>query len=297
MKANFDQYRVFRSVAAAGSISRAAAELYISQPAVSQTLRQLEDRLGAELFVRTPRGIRLTSEGEALYSYVEQACSLVEAGEKRIEELKNLEAGEVRIGASDTLCKYFLARELGRFHDRYPDISVRVTNGTSYESLAMLRAGQVDIAFLNQPISAEGVVVRPYLEVNDIFLCGGGYTSLADRALTWEELASLPLIMLDPTSNSRRYVDAFARKMGVELRPSMELGSIDVMVDFVRRGFGVGAVIKQFVGSAPAEGALVQLRVEPEPPPRHIGLATLRNIALSSASQAFVDMLFSGERL
>ena len=291
MKVSFDLYRVFRVSAKAGSLSKAANELYISQPAVSQAIKQLEDRLEVSLFARNSRGIKLTSEGEALYGYIDQACGLIEAGEAYINQLKTLAGGEIRIGASDTLCKYYLLEKLDKYHKKHPDINITVTNRTSFESLELLRAGQVDIAFLNMPITAEGVVVRSCYRVNDCFVCGPKLRHLAESALSWSELSNLPLLLLEKTSNSRRYLDEQALKAGVTLQPGIELGSHDVLVDFAKIGLGIAGVTRQFVQQELNSGELFEIKVTPPLPSRHIGLATMRNISLSFAAQCFVDDL------
>ncbi|MGI5899220.1 MAG: LysR family transcriptional regulator [Christensenellales bacterium] len=293
MKVSFDLYRVFRVSAKAGSLSKAAGQLYISQPAVSQAIKQLEDRLGVALFLRNSRGITLTAEGEALYGYIDQACGLIEAGELHINQLKTLAGGEIRIGASDTLCKHYLLAELDKYHKKYPDINISVTNRTSFESLELLRAGQVDIAFLNMPIAAEGVVVRSCYRVSDGFVCGEKFRRLAGSTLSWEELSRLPLLLLEKASNSRRYLDDQALKAGVTLQPVIELGSHDVLADFARIGLGVAGVTKQFVQKELDSNELFEIGISPPIPTRHIGLATMRNISLSFAAQCFVDDLLN----
>ena len=291
MDISLDLYRVFRITAKAGSISKAARELYISQPAVSQAIKQLEERLGAQLFTRNSRGIALTHEGEALFGYVEQACSLIESAEERMNQLKNLSGGEIHIGASDTICKHFLLPILEKYHHRYPDINIRVTNRTSYESLELLRAGQVDVAFLNMPITAEGVVVRPCGIVNDCFVFSKHYRNYIGQEFTWEEVAAMPLLMLEPMSNTRKYVDEFCSKQGVVLEPQIELGSFDVLLDFAKIGLGVAGVIREFAQKELKNGELFELKLKMPIPPRHIGLATMRGMNVSFAAQSFIDML------
>ncbi len=112
--ANLEYYRVFYHVAKCGSVTKAAAELSLSQPAVSQSIRQLENVLGMRLFVRSARGLTLTAEGKVLYSYAEAGCGQFEAGERNLLQMKNLECGEITIGASDMTLRFFLLWNAGK---------------------------------------------------------------------------------------------------------------------------------------------------------------------------------------
>lgn len=144
MAVKLELYRIFRTVAEEESISAAAKTLFISQSAVSQSIHQLEEQLQVRLFSRQPRGVTLTGEGRVLYDYVRSAISLIETGEEKVQQTRELMMGELVIGASDTVTRSLLLPYLQRFHERYPAIRLKVLNGTSYEALQMLRAGQVD---------------------------------------------------------------------------------------------------------------------------------------------------------
>ena len=127
MAADLDLYSIFCTVARCGSLSRAARELYVSQPAVSQSMHRLEDCLGCTLFTRTSRGITLTSEGRILFSYADKAVNLFAAAEDKLNRMRTLQSGGLMIGASDTLCQFFLLPYLEVFHSQYPEIQLQVT--------------------------------------------------------------------------------------------------------------------------------------------------------------------------
>jgi len=154
MSINLDQYRVFLETARCKSFTKAAEQLFITQPAVSQAIRQLEEYLDAKLFSRSPRGVTLTGEGELLYRYAEGAISLLEGAENRFAEMKALQQGTLRLGASDTLCRHFLIFYLREYARRYPGISLNVTNRTSMETAEMTYSGRVELGFVNLPLEA-----------------------------------------------------------------------------------------------------------------------------------------------
>lgn len=139
MTANLEYYRVFYYVARCSSVTKAAAALSLSQPAVSQSIRQLEKALGSSLFVRSARGISLTAEGKILYEYVEKGYSAFLAGEKRLLQMQNLECGEITIGASDMTLRFFLLPYLERFHEKYPGVRFQITNGPTPATMGLLK--------------------------------------------------------------------------------------------------------------------------------------------------------------
>ena len=171
MTAKLEQYRIFKAIADTGNISRTAKQLYLSQSAVSQSLQQLESALGVRLFSRTARGVTLTAEGSVLYDYAAQALSLLEAGEARIAQSRELLKGELSIGVSSTLTKYYLLPFLRDYHQQYPHIHVRILNGTSRRVLQLLGSGQVELAFATYTPDEREASSRRFLE--DCFLQRG----------------------------------------------------------------------------------------------------------------------------
>ena len=172
---NLEYYKVFYTAARHASLTVAAKELSISQPAVSQTIKLLEEELGAKLFTRVSRGIRLTPEGELLYPFAEQAVKSVEQGEQKLREMLNLDLGEVRIGASDMTLRFYLLPYLEIFHERYPAIKVNVTNAPTPATLELLSKGEIDFGVVSTPFeSGENIQVIPVKEIEDVFVQDAG---------------------------------------------------------------------------------------------------------------------------
>ncbi|WP_138754700.1 LysR family transcriptional regulator [Paenibacillus sinopodophylli] len=292
MIVNMEWYRVFYWTAKTGSLSRAAEQLFITQPAVTHTIKQLEAKLGGPLFFRMAKGVKLTAEGEVLYRYIEQAYRFMETGEKMLAEMHNLQSGEISIGASDTLCRHYLLPYLEKFHADYPEIRIRVTNRTTPETIALLKAGQIDFGIVHMPASDSKLVFRASHPLQDILVCGRAYTTEpTGPSMQLEELAAQPLLLLEKGAGTRGYLDEYAESHGVKLSPELELGSFDLLAQFAHSGFGLAFLIREYIKDELASGALVEIPLIPPIPARSIGIATLRGVPQSAAAKRFLELL------
>lgn len=291
MAADLDLYSIFCTVARCGSLSHAARELFVSQPAVSQSMHRLEDFLGCTLFTRTSRGITLTSEGRMLYSYADKAVSLISAAEDKLNRMRTLQSGGLMIGASDTLCQFFLLPYLEKFHSQYPEVQLQVTNRTTPETVELLKIGKVDIALVNLPIEDSALSVRECLQVHDVFVASERFAHLKDQQVTLEALSREPLVLLEQASNSRKYLDDFCGLSGITLHPEIELGAHSLLVEFARIGLGIACVTREFAADALKQGTLFELTLEKPMPPRAIGLISLEGVPLSAAADRFIQIV------
>jgi len=297
MVQNLEWYRVFYFTAKTGSLSKAAAELFITQPAVTQTIKQLEAQLGGQLFFRTSKGVTLTAEGEALYQYIEQAYNFIRNGERKIAGMHQLTDGEIRIGAGDTLCKHVLLPHLADFHNAYPSIKIHVTNRTTAETLQLLKQGQLDLGIVNMPVTDKSVVIREMMQIEDCLIAGDAFRHLGRHRLAWEELMTYPIMLLERGSATRSYLDRFAEQQGMVLKPEIELGSVDLLVEFARRGFGLAFVVKTFIEDELASGQIHQIHLKKPIPKRGIGLATLKDVPLTAAAVTFMQRIMASTAL
>ncbi|SDW56802.1 LysR family transcriptional regulator [Paenibacillus sp. CF384] len=293
MSINSEWYRSFYWTAKTGSLSRAAEKLHITQPAVSHILKQLESALGGQLFFRSAKGVVLTAEGDVLFRYIEQAFSFIESGEKRIAEMHNLDSGEIRIGASDTLCKHYLMPFLEQFHHQFPQVRIHVTNRTTPETIDLLTDGKIDFGIINLPASNAKIDIKRSLPQQDCLVGSKKYADLAGSTtpLNVHELYRYPLLMLEPGGSTRRHLSEWAAEHGVQLQPELELGSIDLLLQFASRGFGLAFVIRNYIEQELASGELFEIPLQPPLPERYIGIATLRGVPLSAAANRFLSML------
>jgi LysR family cyn operon transcriptional activator len=292
MNISFELYRVFYIVAQAGSISRAAKELFISQPAVSQSIKQLEEKLGGQLFIRTAKGIILTTEGEVLFRYIKQAYNLIVTAERKFSEMQNLLNGEIKIGASDTLCRYYLIPHLEKFHRAYPEIRIQVTNRTTAEIISQLKSGKVDLGIINLPLEDESqLLIREGDTIQDCFVGGPNYRFLSGQELCLRDLARYPILLLDQDTVTRKFINRFLTEYGVTIVPEVELGSIDLLVEFAKIGLGLSLVVKSFISNDLEQGKLFEIKLKESIPTRKIGVATLKEVPLSAAAKKFIEIL------
>lgn len=292
LQINMEYYKVFYHVARLKSFTLAAEALYISQPAVSQSMKQLEEALGGALFSRNARGVTLTPEGEVLYTYVSKGYETLLAGERKFLELLNLETGEIRIGASDMTLQFYLLPHLERFHKLYPKIRIKITNAPTPVTIENLLDNKIDFGVVSSPIEA-----RPHLSavpvgrIEDIFIAGPKYDHLSKKELELDELTHYPIICLEQNTSTRIGTDTFLEKQGVVLTPEFELATSDLIVQFAARNLGIGCVMKAFAEKALSEGQVFQLIIRPPLPPRDILILTGSRSPISPAGKKLLNLL------
>ena len=291
MSVKLELYRVFKEVAEAGNITAAAQTLFISQSAVSQSIKQLEAELQTRLFARNSRGVTLTADGRMLYEYVRSAMGLLETGEEKLSQSRDLQMGHLTIGASDTVTSQFLLPYLDRFHRQYPAIHIQIISGRSHKVLGLLQSGKVDIAFASTPQEGASLETFPCLATHSIFVAGAEYPCDFDHVYTLEEIARFPLILLERKASSRLYLEKYFLQNGRKLNPEIELGARSLLVDLAAIGFGVAGVTEEFVRRELESGRLRKLRTSFDIPPRSVDLCVLRDVPLTSAAQRFSDFI------
>lgn len=291
MSIRLELYKIFDKVAECGSFSKAANELYMTQPAVSQSIAQLEDELKVRLFTRIPRGVRLTNEGKTLFEYTSSAISLLDTGEKKIKESRNLNEGELKIGVSDTISRYYLLPYLECFYRDYPKIKLKIINRTTDDLRNLIKSGEIDIGICNLPIEDNSLYIRKCKDIHDIFIGGEKYKDLASKSITYDQLLKYPLIFLDNRSRSRQYVEEYLFSKGIKINPEIELGSHDLLLEFAQIGLGLACVVKEFSENYLSEERLYEINLTESIPKRSIGICSLRGVSLSPASRKFVEYL------
>ncbi|NMB07703.1 MAG: LysR family transcriptional regulator [Tissierellia bacterium] len=291
MSIKLDLYKIFCEVAKCGSFSKAAKSLYMTQPAISQAIMQLESNLEVRLFTRTPRGVVLTNEGEILFEYVNSGINLIDVGEKKVMESKNLMAGELRIGVGDTISRYFLLPFLEEFHSKYPNIKLKIINRTTLELCDLLKSGEIDIAICNLPIKDSSLEIIKLIDIQDIFVCGEKYKDKISIPLNFNELAEFPLILLEPKTNSRRYVEKYILSKGVKIEPEIELGSHDLLLEFAKINLGISCVVREFSKEYLEAKSVYEINLVEEVPKRSIGVCFLKTVSLSPAATRFIEDL------
>ena len=291
MSVKLELYKVFKEVAEAGNITAAAQSLYISQSAVSQSIKQLENELQTRLFSRNSRGVSLTGEGKMLYEYVRSAMGLLETGEAKLSQTRELQMGHLTIGASDTVTSQFLLPYLDRFHRQYPAIRIQIVSGRSHKVLGLLQSGKVDIAFASTPADPGSLTTFPCFATHSVFVAGADYPCDFDHVYSLQEIARFPLILLERKASSRLYLEKYFLQNGLHLDPEIELGARSLLVDLAAIGFGVAGVTEEFVTRELESGRLKTLKTSFEIPPRSVDLCVLHDVPLTAAAAQFASFV------
>jgi DNA-binding transcriptional LysR family regulator len=290
---NLELYKVFYTVAKCGSLTKAAEELYISQPAVSQAIKQLESQLGGQLFIRTHKGMELSETGgKQIFKTIEHALSLFEEAEHKFAELKDTATGVLRICASDTVCTHFLLPYIKKYHEKYPDVNLVLINGTSRETVEMLKTDKADLGFVNLPIDDSDVnLCNVIMQVHDIFVANEKFSELTKEKVDLKRLQDYPLLMLELSTATRRAIVAFAHSQGIHLHPEVELASLELMTELAKNGMGIACIPREFCTHELETGILKEIKTEPTLPTRAIGLALPKSDKMTFAVKEFIKIL------
>lgn len=292
MDNNFEHYKVFYLVAQKGSLTEAAKELMITQPAVSQVIKSLEENLKTKLFQRVSKGVMLTPEGKILFEYVQKGCIQFSLGEQRLKQMLGLENGEIKIGASDMTLQFFLLPYLEQFHEQYPGIKVSVTNGPTPETLDNLRNHKIDFGVVSSPFEEKSELeITKVREIEDIFVAGRRFIPYKNRMLDLSDLEKMPLIVLEKNTSSRKYMDSYLMENQVKINPEFELATSDMIVQFALRNLGIGCVVKDFAKEQIQEGKLFELRFNTIIPKRKICIVKDKKNAMSQAAKRLLDFM------
>ena len=244
MDINYELYKVFYYVAKTLSFSDASKRLFISQSAVSQSIKALEKKLNQHLFIRSTKRVKLTPEGEVLFKHIEPAVNLIMRGENQILDANALNGGQLRIGASDTICRYYLVPYLQAFHEHFPNVHIKVTNGTSGKCVDFLENGQVDLIVTNYPNPRMNTVgnIRKVKDFKDVFIANRNFEHLKNHPLNFEELLQYPILMLDKSSMTSEFLHNICQQRQLDLVPEVELSSNDLLIDLARIGLGIAFI-------------------------------------------------------
>lgn len=291
MDINYELYKVFYHVAATLSFSEASKQLFISQSAVSQSIKVLEKKLEQTLFIRSTKKVQLTPEGEILLKHIEPAINLIQKGETQLLEANTLNGGQLRIGASDTICRYYLVPYLNKFHKSYPNVHIKVTNQTSIECAHLLQNGQVDFIITNYPNTglSSSQNVRVINEFSDVFVANQEYFPLKGHAVSLQKLQTQPILMLDRKSTTSEFLHQIFQKKQLDLVPEIELSSNDLLIDLARIGLGIAFVPDFCIPENDKD--LFQVKLSENLPTRQMIVAYNENIPVSQATKQFMDML------
>ena len=291
MDINYELYKVFYYVASSLSFSEASKRLFISQSAVSQSIKVLEKKMKRKLFTRSTKKVQLTPEGEILLKHIEPAMNLIRRGEMQLLEADSLNGGQLRIGASDTICRYYLVPYLNQFHKEFPNVHIKVINQTSIKCVELLQNGQADFIVVNypNPVLANGNQVKIVKEFMDVFVAGKKYQELRQKEMALEELQRYPILMLDKKSTTSEYLHMVFQRYQLDLVPEIEISSNDLLLDLAKIGLGIAFVPDYCLKKEETE--LFTLQIKEKLTKRKLVAAYNEKLPLSQAVEYFLDML------
>ena len=288
MNIDLELYRVFYVVAKHKHMTRASEELHISQPAISQSIKKLEEQLNGTLFLRSNKGMELTEEGKMFYSYVKGALELIDNAEKEFTSFKDLSKGEIKIGCSTSLTKLILLDAIERFHKDYPNIDITITNDLTSNLITDLKLGKLDFVIFNESnVKESNVLLKKIKELKQGFVYNPSI--FIDDVESFNDLNNYPLILQQKESNSRKLLDYIALSNNVSLNPKMEVVSQELITEFAHIGLGIGFVIIDLAKRNFND--LKELKINKNIPNINVFLATNKSVSLTFASKKFIDYL------
>ena len=291
MDINYELYKVFYHVATSLSFSEASKKLFISQSAVSQSIKTLEKKLGQSLFIRSTKKVQLTSAGALLLKHVEPAMNLSARGESQLLDSGTLGLGQLHIGASDTICRYLLVPYLKKFHELFPNVPIKVTNATSIKCVELLDQRKVDLIVTNFPNSHlnHTYVQKTICNFSDVFIANPKYFNLVDKVISFEELKQNPILMLDKNCTTSEFLHNLFLQHQLELVPEVELSSNDLLIDLARIGLGIAFVPDYCVTGDNKD--LFILKTKEKMPSRQIVASVNTTLPVSASTEEFLKLL------
>ncbi len=288
---NFELYKVFYCVANSNSITKAAQELYISQPAVSQSIKQLERQIGGKLFTRSSKGIQLTYEGKIVYQYVKEANILLDTAEDKFKELQKTSSRQIVISASDTIVKYYLIKAIKNFSLIYKDAVFKISNRTSEESINLLQNRKVDLIFIKGDLRDPAFHSKVYCEYDDIFVVSKNYHIDKDKEFSFSELCSNKIIAIDSASYSRKEIEKDFNELGISFRTYLDLGSYDLVLESVKASLGIGILPYFMAEEYIKNGEMIEIKTKEKTSKRTINIVTLLNSSYDEYTSKFIELV------
>ena len=295
MDISFDYYKIFYEVARAKSNSLAAQHLCLTQPTITKYIQNLEQNLHCQLFIRSRKGVTLTSEGQMLFRQISRAVQQMSRVGNLLQDFVNCQSGKINIGASELTMRYYLLPYLESFRRQYPNVNLQIHAFSTPLSLSALNAGTIDFAVSITPLDgAEHFLVTKTSDFQDIVVAGSQYTFLQNKTLTLKELTAYPIVCMEKGTTTRKFWDSIFKHHGIELHPNIEVNSNDLIPPTVLHNLGIGFVPYKFARSFLLNYGLIQLSLDIVIPKREICIVQNPSHPLSPAAKALLDMMITG---
>lgn len=276
-----------------GSISKAANLLYISQPAITKSIKKLESELGLTLFNRGPKGVTLTENGKVFYDFIKAGVESFMNGEHKLTSLKNLETGIIKIGASTTVTKYFLLPYIEKFHNMFPNIDISITNHLTNNLISNLKKGGLDVVIVNLPMRTDNdLEITPCAVLHDCFAGNLKYKNEITSKISLQDLVNkYPIITQKEPSNTRAFLNSVMEENGIAFHPKFDIVSYSLVKDFAKIGMGISYITKEFAKEELDNELLFEISLKEKIPERGLGIVLPKNTITSFATQKFIEII------
>lgn len=296
MNVNFEYYRIFYYVAKYNNFTKAAHALGNSQPNVTRAMNCLESAVQCTLFVRTNRGVRLTPEGERLYTRVAAAMSLLQEAEDEMTESAELKQGSIAIGASEIALSIYLLEKLKRFHIEYPRIRIKIYNHSTPQAVQSVKSGEIDFAVVTTPTRTQ----KPLKEVTlqsfrEVLVGGRTFTALGSQELSLAEIQNYPFICLGKETMTYQFYHQLFWNYGVELKPDTEVATTGQILPLVKYELGLAFLPEPMVKQSIAQHEIVPIPLREEIPEREICMVYDSKRPMNVAARRLKKILLEGE--
>jgi len=285
------QLRTFKTVADLASFSVAAQRLKLSQPSVSYQVKELEETLGLPLLDRLGKRVQLTEAGTVLYGYARRMLDTLDEASVELEEMRGIQRGSLRVGASTTVGIYLLPAALGAFKKLHPGLVISLEIGSRARVQEQVLRNELDLAVVGPASKDADLAIIPFLSDELVVVAPAGHPLASRRKLTLKDLADQPFIMREASSGSRWSLEKEARKAGARLSVAMELGSNGAIKHAVESGLGLAVISRYAAALEFSSGRLVELDVRGFPIRRDWHIVHLRRRKLPASVHAFIDFL------
>ena len=262
---NWDLYKIFYTVAECSSFSKAAEKLFITQPSISYSIKQLEESLGTKLFYRVPSGAKLTPDGVELLEYVKKSYSIILSGERNLKESKDLKHGTISVGVQSHIGEFFLFPFIEQFHKKHKNIVINIISRNTDEMLNLMEKNQIDFMIDTSPINTiyNNITIKPLFELENCFISS---KDLKDEVHSLKDLEGRNLILPVIRSTPRKELIKCCNEHGVTLSPFMTIETTEMLIQATKKDMGVGYVLKSAVKSEIKEKNLYEVKVKEKLP-------------------------------
>ena len=287
---NLEHLKAFYYVAELKSTTKAANALYLTQPAVSHSIRHLEKHIGCQLFERNPKGMALTREGELLFEHVSKAFASIVIGQRKLNLVSKHAGGVLRLGVTETTLHHYLLPKIEEFRNNFPDSYVHFSGTNTPENLQQLKEGKVDLVVAVSPIeTSDEIDIQELAEFRDIFIAGQKFGELAGRSVSPEEIYKYPFVAVESGTAARNHINKWFNSQGFYFSPDFSVGTSTAVLPFVEHNLAVGIIPSMFAEPLLKQGKLLEINVTPQIAPRSIILVSRRHTQTLCLSQAFMS--------